>query len=333
MPHVRNFAAIGKAVDKANFVIKDVAIISTGCAKGHGMLVDATTLQTVKECCERYESGLKVKFNSSTFNHGDGSVCGLIPKGTLRIDEQAGCLRGDFHILKNYAEREFLVELAETMGDTFGLSIDFDCEAREVSGSQYATCKEIFAVTVVDQPAANPTGLWSVGEPNKTQPTNQPNNMPLDAAAKTEVQAMLSEAIRPVSEALTTIGGQLKALSEAANAPKVNLAEVPEEEKELSGIEQGDDEETKMRKVAAFRAGGAQSKALLQFMRKLGNKAANNSAGAGDDKNKQGDSKTAFSRKVEELAATGVKNAHAMAVEQFPDLYNQHMTQRTAAAK
>ena len=43
--------------------ISGVSVITEGPALGHGVMIDAESLSTVKTCAETYGSGLKVKMN------------------------------------------------------------------------------------------------------------------------------------------------------------------------------------------------------------------------------------------------------------------------------
>ena len=66
--HLFSYAALlNPVVDPNAGVIKGVSVISVGGAKGHGLMIDQTTLDQVKACSEKYAGGLKVKLN-----HGSG---------------------------------------------------------------------------------------------------------------------------------------------------------------------------------------------------------------------------------------------------------------------
>ena len=138
-------------VDFDSGVIRDVAIITTGEAKGHGVYVDATTLAQVKKCADLFRGGLGVKFNPNTFDHGQAGIAGSVQN--LRI--VGNRLLGDLRVASTYAFRAYLLELAANQPDSFGLSIDFDMYTENVGGLDYARCASLDAVTVVDVPAAN----------------------------------------------------------------------------------------------------------------------------------------------------------------------------------
>ena len=98
----------GSKVDRNRGILFGVRIATLGDARGHGKVVDATTLEQVKNCAAGYKSGLRVKFNPSTFNHGDGGLAGYIPPKSLRINQDA--LLGDLHVYNTYPSRDYLLK-------------------------------------------------------------------------------------------------------------------------------------------------------------------------------------------------------------------------------
>lgn len=149
-------------VDRESGVISGVSVISVGEAKGHGMFVDATTLEQVKLSAEAHEDGVKVKTDHwSGFN----GIVGLIKNFQIEGDK----LRGDLHLLENHEAREKVLEMAEKMPSQFGISISFSGEAEtkpvENDGvtreMKFARCESLEACDLVDSPAANKDGLFS----------------------------------------------------------------------------------------------------------------------------------------------------------------------------
>lgn len=149
-------------VDRELGVISGVSVISVGEAKGHGMFVDATTLEQVKLAAEQHEDGVKVKTDHwSGFN----GIVGLIKNFSIDGDK----LRGDLHLLENHEAREKVLEMAEKMPSQFGISISFsgDAEVAEVEADgvtremKFARCEALEACDLVDSPAANASGLFS----------------------------------------------------------------------------------------------------------------------------------------------------------------------------
>lgn len=168
-------AATGSQVDREAGILRGVSVITEGDAKGHGMIVDHITLEQVKACAETYVDGLRVKMDHYT---GIDAMVGVLRD--FMIDGIQ--LRADLHLLKSHEDFEKILEMAENMPGSFGLSISFsgECDDVEVpsddseevepnsgelpTGSveivRAARCMEIYSADLVDQPAANPTGLF-----------------------------------------------------------------------------------------------------------------------------------------------------------------------------
>jgi hypothetical protein len=134
--------------------INGVSIISVGEAKGHGLFVDAQTLREVKQCAETYKGGVKVNLD-----HGAGikDIIGFVDNFRI-VGEQ---LLGDLNLLDSAEKRDYVLEIASKLPDTFGISIAFTGPVREVDGKRFASCSELYSADLVQTPAANPTGLFS----------------------------------------------------------------------------------------------------------------------------------------------------------------------------
>jgi hypothetical protein len=151
-----DFAVLQGQIDAQAATISDVSVITVGEAKGHGMQIDAQTLVEVKAAAETYAGGLKVKTDHYT---GFNEIVGTLKN--FRIDGDQ--LRADLFLLKNHDATARILEMAELMPDTFGLSISFTGEHEESDNDiVFARCTEIYSADLVDAPAANPTGLFSV---------------------------------------------------------------------------------------------------------------------------------------------------------------------------
>lgn len=148
-------SASAVSVDAEAGILLGVSVITEGEAKGHNLQIDSTTLSQVKACIDAFgEDGVKVKVDH--WSGFDGIV------GTLRsasIDGQQ--LRADLHLLSTHPARARIIELAETMPSQFGLSIAFSGEPESAGDVRFARCSELYSVDLVDQPAANPSGLFS----------------------------------------------------------------------------------------------------------------------------------------------------------------------------
>jgi hypothetical protein len=141
-------------IDAAAATIKNVSVITVGEARGHGMQIDEKTLLQVKAAAETYSGGLKVKTDHYS---GFNEIVGALKNFTIDGDQ----LRADLFLLKNHDATARIIEMAELMPDTFGLSISFSGEHEEKGETVLARCSEIYSADLVDTPAANPTGLFS----------------------------------------------------------------------------------------------------------------------------------------------------------------------------
>jgi len=141
-------------IDAGRGVIRGVSVITAGTAKGHGIQVDLTTLAQVKACAETYANGLKVKMNHAG---GAEDIVGFLSAFRIEGDK----LLADLTLLKSSKHREYVLEIAQTIPDTFGLSIAFSGPTESRGEMRFARCSEIYSADLVSEPAANPTGLFS----------------------------------------------------------------------------------------------------------------------------------------------------------------------------
>ena len=214
--------ATGSAVDHAAGMLRGVSVITEGEAKGHGLQIDAKTLEQVKACAETYSDGLRVKMDHYT---GIDAMVGVLKN--FAID--GAQLRADMHLLKSHSDFAKIMEMAETMPGAFGLSIAFSGapEGGDDGTTRFARCTEIYSCDIVDIPAANPTGLFS--EPMKTAPEINPEDEAL--ATVTITVTTPEDAADEAAEA---------AEEEAEETAEAEAAESPEEQakEEADGTEQ-----------------------------------------------------------------------------------------------
>jgi hypothetical protein len=193
-------------------VIEGVSVISVGEAKGHGLFVDAQTLREVKACAETYAGGVKVNLD-----HGAGikDIVGFCDNFRIIGDK----LVADLNLLKTAERRDYVLEIAEKLPDTFGISIAFSGPIREVNGKRFASCEELYSADLVQTPAANPTGLFS-----------------FEAKSVDKVSTNMEDAkieIEPADEpSLADIVARLSALETAFGDYKNKMEEMPAAEPE-----------------------------------------------------------------------------------------------------
>jgi hypothetical protein len=183
------FATLDNRIDAAEGVIYGVAVITKGPALGHGMSVDDTTLAGVVAQANTYEGGMKVKLD-----HTDsaGAIVGYLRN--FRIEGDA--VRADLTLLKSSPHRDYVLEIASTIPDTFGLSISFSGADEKIGDHVFARCTEIYSADIVSEPAANPSGLFQAGD---TQPTS-----PIQMTPE-EIQAAIAAALAPLIEKIAAL--------------------------------------------------------------------------------------------------------------------------------
>jgi hypothetical protein len=192
-------AATGSRVDRESGVLRGVSVITEGEAKGHGMIVDGITLDQVKSCAETYVDGLRVKMDHYT---GIDAMVGVLRDFVIDGTQ----LRADLHLIKSHEDFEKIMEMAETIPGAFGLSISFSGESDRIPVSgvegvliEAARCMEIYSADIVDQPAANPTGLFQ-SMPKEIKPEEVPAAPIVEEVAVEEVTEEVTEE-KPVEEA------------------------------------------------------------------------------------------------------------------------------------
>lgn len=229
------FATAAGSVDAASGTIRGVSLITEGPALGHGVQVDRTTLEQVKIAAEQYEGGLKVKLDH---NSGAGDIVGFIDN--LRIDGPK--LLGDLHLLQNSPHRAYILEIAEKIPDTFGLSIAFSGPS-EMSADKKTVlqrCSEIYSVDIVSEPAANPSGFFSrklkqlqVAEEDETESEAESSSieieLPMNEETKKAIAGMIESAMMGLSERLSKLESAMpkpedKPAAMSAQAETVQLA-------------------------------------------------------------------------------------------------------------
>ena len=199
--------------------IEGVSIISVGEAKGHGLFVDMQTLQEVKSCAETYKGGVKVNLD-----HGAGikDIVGFVDNFRI-IGEQ---LLGDLNLLENAEKRDYILEIANKLPDTFGISIAFSGPVRERDGRRFASCNELYSADLVQTPAANPTGLFSFEAKGVDNNFNQMEDATIEIEPKEKEDEI----------SIADIVSRLTALEAAFGDYKKKMEEMPaaEPEKETS---------------------------------------------------------------------------------------------------
>jgi hypothetical protein len=228
-----NFAVVdsGSAIDAEAGTILGVAVITEGPARGHfdwesgkPLYADATTLREVMQCAQTYAGGLKVKFNHGS---GVGDIVGRLEN--FRIE--GNVLRADFRALSASPHRAYLFEIASTIPESFGLSVSFSGKPTASGERAFARCSEIYSADFVDEPAANPNGLFQrgAGNPADAASTQPKSNLKMEDEKK-EV-----DPIAAMSATIEALTARLSAL-ESANKQDEELEDKRAEKIAMSAL-------------------------------------------------------------------------------------------------
>ena len=284
---------LGDSINEPEGILTGVSVITLGEARGHGMIVDETTLEQVRDCAQEFRGGVKVKLN-----HGSGveDIVGALQNFRIQGEK----LMADLHLLRTHAEFDHLLEIARTMPDTFGLSISFSGQDEEIDGTHFARCSELYSVDLVTEPAANPTGLFKAVDKENDGMTEK---------IFAEFRAAIESSLKGFEKRLEALDG-LKGLEERLKAIEAKFGE----HGEMPGHEDEEKEKEEMsRKV---------SEAVIRELAKVGVPpvAAPAAPGAnGADKPKK------FMELVDGIVANGKKRGEAISlcIKQHPKEYRE----------
>jgi len=188
--------------------LSNVSILTVGEAKGHNLLIDQTSLE------QALAVALTMKRIKVTMGHGAevSGILGYIDGFKIEGDR----LMGDLTLF-NTNEAQFVQHLAQVLPEGFGLSLTFSGVPEQIAGDRFARVTEIYDISVVSTPAANPAGMFSAFtavDIKKLQMIEAP----------VEVKKELSE---PAVVAAPAPEAPAVATPAVVEAPKAELAEVP----------------------------------------------------------------------------------------------------------
>lgn len=154
-------------VDRDKGAIYGVSVNTVGEAKGHGVFLEQSFIERVAELGNAEKNGLKARF-------GHPSMCSTA-LGTLlgrfrnfRVEDSQ--VLADLFLSNSAKDTpsgnlyDYVLNLAESESDMFGTSIVFTVgEQYQIENDErtFVTCESLHACDVVDDPAANPDGLFS----------------------------------------------------------------------------------------------------------------------------------------------------------------------------
>ena len=170
-------------------LIRGVSVITEGEASGHDMWIDSVFTQDVADAINTSSDGVKARFTHPGLSgDGLGKMLGRVKDASV----VGGRVLGDMHIMPSAHETPdgdlaaYVMKLAEDDPTAFGVSISFqsdlDAEAAfcdehlgkggdfvspdkaNAKNHPHARLFDLRAADVVDDPAANPDGLFHRGQ-------------------------------------------------------------------------------------------------------------------------------------------------------------------------
>jgi hypothetical protein len=194
--------------------LSNVSILTIGEAKGHNLLIDQKSLEQALEVAQSMKR-IKV-----TMGHG-AEVSGILGYiDGFRIDGER--LMGDLTLF-NTNEAQFVQHLAQVLPEGFGLSLTFSGVPEEIAGDRFARVTEIYDISVVSTPAANPAGMFSAFTAVDMKKL-QMNEASVEVKKEEIAPAVVAEVAAPAVEAPVV---EVKA--ELAEMPADKPADKPEE--------------------------------------------------------------------------------------------------------
>jgi len=194
--------------------LSNVSILTIGEAKGHNLLIDQKSLEQALEVANSMKR-IKV-----TMGHG-AEVSGILGYiDGFRIEGER--LMGDLTLF-NTNEAQFVQHLAQVLPEGFGLSLTFSGVPEEIAGDRFARVTEIYDISVVSTPAANPAGMFSAFTAVDMKKL-QMNEASVEVKKEEIAPAVVAEVAAPAVEAPVV---EVKA--ELAEMPSDKPADKPEE--------------------------------------------------------------------------------------------------------
>ena len=171
------------SIDREAGTIKGVSLISTPEARGHNVKIDRASIDSFFSAVQG--KSIKAYYTHSPENDALDSI-GLWENFEVVEEGEFVKLKADFKALDSWKEHnkkdyDSLFELAEKAPEAFGVSAEFqgehiyyDDEGNETKLNNdddkeaFIRALEVSAFSIVANPSANPTGLFSNEEVNKT---------------------------------------------------------------------------------------------------------------------------------------------------------------------
>ena len=138
----------------AQKLFKGISVITAGPALGHGMVIDADTLEQVVQAGNDLGQVKVLSDHSSSVSN----IIGYLENFTL----DGGRVRADLTLFESHEGFAYFSELIATLPGQIGFSISFSGVPRVADDeTRLANVSTLYSVDLVTTPAANPTGVYS----------------------------------------------------------------------------------------------------------------------------------------------------------------------------
>jgi phage head maturation protease len=210
----------------AQKLFKGISVITAGPALGHGMVIDADTLEQVVQAGNDLGQVKVLSDHSSSVSN----IIGYLENFTL----DGGRVRADLTLFESHEGFSYFSELISTLPGQIGFSISFSGVPRMAEdGTQLASVSTLFSVDLVTTPAANPTGVYSARVDTRkslNMETSVKESAPVIEAAPEAPAAPAfnaEQAIAALSARIDELVGKFAAKFEAAVEEAPAVAEAP----------------------------------------------------------------------------------------------------------
>jgi hypothetical protein len=175
------FESAETRVDRDKGIIYNAAIVTPGEAKGHGVQLDSEFVESVVSAGNEAKNGLKMRFGHPSMS---STALGTFIGRAKNFRSEDGVAKADIFLSKEAKNApggdlyEYALGMAENEADMFGTSIVFkpgrrysrdedgEKDFENLGEEPFVEMKKLIAVDMVDDPAANPNGLFSAFNEN-----------------------------------------------------------------------------------------------------------------------------------------------------------------------
>ena len=216
-------------------LFRKVSVITAGPALGHGMVVDADTLDQVVQAGNAAGQVKVLSDHSSSISNIIGYLEGFALDG--------GRVRADLVLFESHDGFSYFSEIISTLPTQIGFSISFAGIPREAQdGTVLANVTNLYSVDLVLNPAANPTGVFraqvdsvhSLMTDTKVEQAPEIVTAPAPAALETKLaEPTIGDVLAVVNQILSKLTSdaapeiEMPAMSAKLSAPEVVAEPAP----------------------------------------------------------------------------------------------------------